>query len=345
MPDRAGVGDRAAVTVRAPGKLMLSGEYAVLAGAPAVLACVDRFVTVTATPRSDGAGDVRITGPQTASGHYALVSGTPRWQVGSPAMPLVDAVFAVVRPAIAMDLTIDSSPFYEDGRKLGLGSSAAVAVALTAALAGAAHCRDIVTQAVEAHRRFQHGVGSGADVRAIAYGGTVAQSGGGRAVEVSSLAWPAALRVVPVIAAHAADTIDHVSRFLRWHRDHPAASGTVGEAAARAQRVVREWRRTDARAIIEAMEAFTQQIDRIDQAAGLGYWAGGHRQLAELAADCGCAYKPSGAGGGDFGLLLSDADAPVDAFRRALTAAGIDGLRTTTLGLGHATPSIAGAAA
>src|SRR6185295_6471595 len=58
---RAGGVDMTTLVARAPGKLFLLGEYAVLDGAPAIVAAVDRFIEVRLTPRT--VRTVRITAP------------------------------------------------------------------------------------------------------------------------------------------------------------------------------------------------------------------------------------------------------------------------------------------
>src|SRR5262249_59369926 len=47
-------GERMTVRASAPGKLFLTGEWAVLRGAPALVAAVDRRVSVTIEPGTDG---------------------------------------------------------------------------------------------------------------------------------------------------------------------------------------------------------------------------------------------------------------------------------------------------
>ena len=47
------------IEVSAPGKLILFGEYAVLFGAPAAVAAVDRRAVVTLLPFPPGAGDIK----------------------------------------------------------------------------------------------------------------------------------------------------------------------------------------------------------------------------------------------------------------------------------------------
>ena len=84
---------------RAPGKVVISGAYAVLEGAPAIVASVDRYALAdTALSSNFVTEEVR----------EALGDGPAPW--------------------------IDASALREGGRKLGLGSSAAILVASLAAL-------------------------------------------------------------------------------------------------------------------------------------------------------------------------------------------------------------------
>ncbi|MEQ1569149.1 MAG: hypothetical protein ABMA64_26170 [Myxococcota bacterium] len=131
--------------VVAPGKVVLLGEYAVLDGAPAVVAAVDHGVVVTFTP-----GPIRavVTPVDDRFARAALDA------VGAPAGTYV---FADWNPVPGPD-------------KVGLGGSAAATVA--AVLVGAPgldpHTRFRTALAV--HRAVQ-GSGSGVDVAASTYGG------------------------------------------------------------------------------------------------------------------------------------------------------------------------------
>src|SRR5207302_9799434 len=91
-------GARVSSFVAAPGKAILSGEYAVLHGAPAIAVAVDRYVKVA--PRD--------VGPD-APGPTPFVAAALRHAGHAPT-----------------PLHIDSSALYERDVKLGLGSSAAV---------------------------------------------------------------------------------------------------------------------------------------------------------------------------------------------------------------------------
>ena len=107
----------------APGKMMLSGEYAVLDGAPAVVAAVQRRAEVRVV-----AGD--YDGPIARGLKHA-----------EPCFPEVDATRRLAEAELGIELdaelTVDVSQLRGEEVKLGLGSSAAAAAA-TAAAAGTA---------------------------------------------------------------------------------------------------------------------------------------------------------------------------------------------------------------
>ncbi|NYD67250.1 phosphomevalonate kinase [Agromyces atrinae] len=121
------------IEASAPGKLFVAGEYAVVEpGGSAILVAVDRFVSVSGV-------DAEVGSVQ--SSHYGA---EPRpW--GVEAHDVVSAAIEVVgslardhgRTARPLALTIDSGLDDSDGSKYGLGSSAAVVVAIVRVLAEA----------------------------------------------------------------------------------------------------------------------------------------------------------------------------------------------------------------
>ena len=126
----------------APGKVVLSGAYSVLDGAPALVAAVDRYVLVD----SNREGEL-----------------------------LTDEVKAA---GITVPYWFDASALRHADRKLGLGSSAAILVATLAAqrlnqpLPPLLESLDeyVYPLALAAHQKAQGG-GSGIDVAAACYGG------------------------------------------------------------------------------------------------------------------------------------------------------------------------------
>ncbi|GAA4292767.1 hypothetical protein GCM10023148_55930 [Actinokineospora soli] len=122
------------VVRRAPGKLFIAGEYAVLEpGVPAILVAVDRWVTVTVTAADHGVVVVSDLDPREA--RYSrddLADATG--PVGSAIGVVVDLLAERGLPVPPMRVEIGSD-LHEDGVKYGLGSSGAVTVATVSAVA------------------------------------------------------------------------------------------------------------------------------------------------------------------------------------------------------------------
>src|SRR5262245_32575760 len=158
-----------AVSARAPGKVVLTGEYAVLRGAPAIVAAVDRYAEVRVEIDPD-AGPLSIE---------SRIEGR-QWTVAAPdaeeptggdlgAMLAAARTVAAWVPALAgrgARVVVNARPFLADGRKLGLGRSAASVTAAVAALLAAGGRRDragICEAAGAGHAPCQEGERGGAD--------------------------------------------------------------------------------------------------------------------------------------------------------------------------------------
>lgn len=136
------------VVARAPGKLYIAGEYAVVEpGHRAVLVAVNRFITVRITPCSPAGGyagtiSSRLYDTGSRSWRHRPQDGLAE-AVGGDDDYVISAI-RVVEALVAegggrlgsFNLGISSELDEADGRKLGLGSSAAVTVATVRAVAG-----------------------------------------------------------------------------------------------------------------------------------------------------------------------------------------------------------------
>lgn len=158
------------VRVRVPGKLMLAGEYAILAGAEALAVTVDRYLEVTSRRRSDTAVVISGEMPGKSYNYDSRLRST-----NEPFLkPLLDSLaLAKTNHALqGIELNIASKldPSY------GLGSSSALRLAILVA------CRALVEkapnwlaeaqQALDLQRRHQ-GRASGYDIATQIYGGLV----------------------------------------------------------------------------------------------------------------------------------------------------------------------------
>jgi phosphomevalonate kinase len=335
------------VEATAPGKLVVSGEYAVLSGAPALVLAVERRMRVSMRPggRDWSIGSVGFAG---ASRHaLAALAGGPDLARDDPAT----AVQHVLRAAIArghvldalprdLEVVIDSSAGVEAGAKLGIGTSAAVCAALAAAcLSLAGHgATDTLEVALAAHRDLQGGRGSGLDVAAAFHGGLirferppVGASARSRspaireralAPTVARLGWPAGIAWLPIVTGVPASTSDFIGRFERY------CAGAVPDPLAHLVAVARAVVAAlpDADGFMRELRAYTARLDALDQAAGLGIFGPHHARLRALA-PADVVYKPCGAGGGDLGIACAGDAAALEAFGAAAAAAGYTPLR------------------
>lgn len=130
------------IETRAPGKLFIAGEYAVVEpGQSAVLIAVDRCITVRLT-ESEGAGRIHsseygqapVIWRREDDGEHIIVDERPFDYVLSAISTVEELRSGRGASPRYFDLEISSELNDADGRKFGLGSSAAVTVATIAAL-------------------------------------------------------------------------------------------------------------------------------------------------------------------------------------------------------------------
>ncbi len=271
---------------------MISGEYAVLSGASALVLAVG----ARATARLDRSP--------------ARASGSP---APAPLPPEVLLTKAEAERALGlppMDLTIDTSPLREGDRKLGLGSSAAGAVAAAAAVFASAGidpagAREQVFRAALAGHRAVAPSGSGADVAASAYGGLLAYRREGDAVEIAPRSMPRSVRTLlawtgtPVRTSELVDRVHALA--ARDPRAHGAAIDGIRDAASALERAITG---DDAAAIVDATRAHHDAMRALGERADAPIVTPALARLAEIARAAGGASKPSGAGGGDVALLF-----------------------------------------
>ncbi len=281
---------------RAPGKLVLSGAYAVLSGAPALVVAVDRYAL------ADTARAASFLTPEVRA---ALGDRKAPW--------------------------FDASELREGEQKLGLGSSAAILVASLAALeladepalTDAALCARVYERALLAHRTAQGG-GSGVDVAASAHGGFFsARRTPSSSLELTRLELPTGLCFDVWACAVSASTAAFLARIAEFAaRDpvaHAARIGAQAEAA-EAARVAAE--RDHARDFVSAIARQVETLTALGQAAGVRIVTPELAELAQLAAGQGAAFLPAGAGGGDVAYWVGES-APPQSFAEHARALGL----------------------
>ena len=156
------------VVASAPGKIIVCGEYAVLDGAPAICMAVDRRARASVSSSDTKIQAVRTSGFIDGEWRFtATAEGEFEWVGDKPAggsLDLLQKVWATMGVSGNFDVEMDTGQFIDpvSKLKLGLGSSAAMTVALVSALSNVLNRADTSAEdAAEAHRRLQHGARTG----------------------------------------------------------------------------------------------------------------------------------------------------------------------------------------
>jgi len=174
------------VTISAPGKLMLLGEHAVVYNRPCLVTAVDSRVSVTIAKNDNKV--LTLNAPEVKIAHYhrpidqtKTVNDLPR------GVQFVEAVLQRMYKKFNLDIGIDITTQNGFSSKYGLGSSSAVSVCTTKAISELFELKltnkDLFEIAYNAVIDVQ-GVGSGFDIAAAIWGGTLYYKLDTRTVEV-----------------------------------------------------------------------------------------------------------------------------------------------------------------
>lgn len=334
------------IEARAPGKLVIVGEYAVLYGAPGIAVAVD--VRARARLESRSGHDSELLIPDTGQRfrfHADLAAGL-RWEGPSPGalgLPLESCITTLKAHRLlpqtgtlpACRIELDTAAFHgadASGQriKLGLGSSAAITVALMGALLQFVHAApqppaSLSALCREAHRHLQGGSGSGIDISTAIAGGVISfeRAPGSDTPHESCLTWPGDLRMLPVWAGNSASTTAMLARLKTYREQQPAAcAGHMAQLGDIASRTVLAWRARQTGRLLETLASYASALRDLDGDAGIGIFGGGHQAMYDIAVTHGAVYKPSGAGGGDFGIALTTSPQVLTALRQDFAARG-----------------------
>lgn len=323
----------------APGKLFLSGEYAILWGGTARVAAVGPRTSALVRRREDRQvhlvlAEGRLIGHATHAGiNWGKEIPVP---FRFAARALGEAYRAHGQEALGLDLALSPSFAMADGRKLGMGGSARACVLAAEAARFVLEAKfDSLKVALLAHGLEQGLKGSGGDVAAVFAGALVRY----RRFPIESLA--NAFTVSPQAALAESPPVD-LARvnvpmlFLTYAFTGESAStrSLISQVEQRMDPAARERFVSDSDEAGDALERALIQGDfklaaesmrRLHELlCGLGALeTEPMRRILALAASFGSAGKISGAGGGDGCVLLSPDSASQQRMLEGLSSRGL----------------------
>ena len=318
------------ICLSAPGKLFLSGEYAVLWGGSARLAGVGPRAWALARTREDREvhlvlAEGRLVGTVTPLGVRWASEPAASFAFAARALDVV--VRARARESLGLELALSPTTPGPGGHKLGLGSSARAVVLAAESAARLLEVRPPLALAMLAHAEAQGGKGSGGDVAACSAGGLLRY----RRWPLERVTGAAALSL-GLVAAGAPDVVRLGTTSLPASYAFSGQSASTGgmirkveavlEGPAR-QRFVESsdelgreledgLRGSRFAQVVEACQELEQLLESLP-----GVGTPGTARILALARTAGSTGKVSGAGGGDGCVLFS----PDEDARSALLAA------------------------
>ena len=301
------------ITGRAPGKLVLSGDYIALLDAPALVLAVNCLASATLTNKSAGGWSVRsnVTPPVQFESLIALSDTVDQQMLKT----LIEALPDTSKLPKHAELTLDTSAFYQGNEKLGVGSSAAILVALAEVLSQATDHPYSTESLIGLHNSLHGKNGSGLDIVAARIGGlTRFRNGSGVPVTL-----PAGLHMRFVFTGTSTSTEPMLARFraLVAARTTEKISIWQNLASAVAESL------HDVALFLNNLAELNEFVLEFDRTTQLGIYGKAHHTALKIASDVGVLYKPCGAGGGDTGVALSDDSKALDAFEQNVKRAGL----------------------
>lgn len=337
----------------APGKLVVVGEYAVLEGHQALGLAINRRASARLKLDHQGPSQLRLNPISHQPIDWPLGGGVRSdlpAELGQ-ALDLIESIWRQWGPSACSDsflLEINTQALFDDhGNKLGLGSSAAVAVLLSG----------LAQQLVQDHsvsgqdqtnidlrqwhhqlwRLHQGGQGSGLDLASVLAGGLIAYTKPNSAeadpsaqAQWSSLAWPPNLYGRVVCTGESASTPDMLKGYRGWKAGSPEQFFDVMRGLGQcAQTVIEALSRGDLDTFIEGFTDYGVRMGTIGGLIERPVVTPAHVALGKLADLNHVGYKACGAGGGDIGLMLGQ-----DPERLAHLAGEVEALGMTSIELG-----------
>jgi phosphomevalonate kinase len=344
--------------VKVPGKLLIAGEYAILEPKQkAIVVAVNRYITAYIEPSNQN----QLFLPQLELDHvtWGLEEQRVQFNIIDPRLKFIQNSITITNQFLKENsytlqpfrLTIKSE--LDDpltGMKYGLGSSAAVVVAVISAMLSLYHkgkdqpLQKVFKLAAIAHLLAQKN-GSGADIAASTFGGWIGYSSYNpgwvlrelmkmkNLTSIIEKPWPNLFitRITPpaelILAVgwtkEPASTAQMINKVKEYRELNPGVYNRfLEQCSISVARLMDSFKEKDCCGAISAMKQNRKALLHLGKQAGITIETPTLKKLSELSLEYGSG-KSSGAGGGDCGIAFVNDGRKLKALHKAWGDAGI----------------------
>ena len=313
----------------APGKVFLSGEYLALEGGSAIILSTKQRSRVSI---EDHKKPYNLFYSSVLDQYFEFSVNENYevdWVENDPQSFGLFISLAIcelkIKPSKAL-ISIDTNEFYSSGKKIGLGSSASIAAAIINVLDEYFNLQlsesAKIQKAVNIHALSQDNFGSGLDVITSCADSGVVECNLKMANEHKwrSLKWPSDLYIKGVITSDQSSTKMMIEKYNRGKDSNQIFFNKLySEINHLLNQISTAWDTQNSAKIIELMQTYNTFINQLNEKFNLGIFSDEHKQLIELARSADIFYKPSGAGGGDLGLVITNSEKKLTHFLSVLS--------------------------
>jgi phosphomevalonate kinase len=315
-------------SIKVPGKLMIAGEYAVLEpGNKAIVVAVDRYIRAHIKVSQENILSLPQLGLEDIK--WSVKNGKVEFSVADPRLSFIQNSITVVSQFLK-EKSIGVKRFHlkiesqlnepVTGKKYGLGSSAAIVVAVVSAILSIHSFHnekyeldEIFKLSVIAHFKSQ-GSGSGADIAAALYGGWL---------QYSAFSGQWLLSQLKEGTKEAASTKFMIKRISDFRKEDPASYNEfLRESAIFVDALIESFKAGNIDEAIKNLKLNRKALLKLGEKAGLEIETEELKKLASIAEAFGSG-KQSGAGGGDCGIAFIKNPEQIEDLYRAWELEGI----------------------
>ena len=328
------------ITEQAPGKLYIAGEYAVLEqDCPAILVAVNQFIRVSIIKSKSGTGLIHSKQYSQSSIHW--IRRGAKMVIDNRDNPFEYILAAIsyterfcLEQKVKMkvyDLYVNSDLDSSDGKKYGLGSSAAVTVATVKAILrfyGVPFSNELVYKLSAISHYSVQGNGSAGDIAASVYGGWIAFQTFDKQWLADELAHKSLSEVLneawPGLKIQLLTPPDGLKLMIGWSQKPASTSRLVDETNANKATLngqYQEFLRLSRKCVLKMIAGFEHNdiqiikkqirvnrklLQHFAQINQIAIEIPRLSKLINIAESFGGAAKTSGAGNGDCGIVIAD---------------------------------------